>query len=293
MATAPKQTRKANKRKPTEDTTMENLDLDLSADDLHDVQHQSSDGPAELIKQLYGTITDLRKSHSHVKEKLTQIGLRIDQGDIAEHQWKKSGLAKQYSIANSFLKTFETAKIQFINGDKEKGIISMDEGIANIKQRMHCIRIADSSPADWETVNEYLSSPLATDDEDDKRLKRAEKTAMDNLKDRSEAKRGRGRYGSNDRGRGYIHNRGDRASEDDNRPQFRSYGSYRGGSYRSSPSLVPARYSDQAGNRDRRDWDSCYYCGSQGHWADKCPQKQYDNRRQCKLTIYPKHIYIQ
>ena len=155
MAAPNKQSRKGTKCKTTEDSTPVSSDLDLTADEISE-SSKNSDDSTTLIKQLYGTISDLRKSHSDVTEKLTELGLRIDKGDVSEHQWKKTGLAKQYNIANSFLKIVESARIQLINGDQIKAIASMDKGIASIQQRMRCIRIADTSPAGWETVNEYL-----------------------------------------------------------------------------------------------------------------------------------------
>ena len=91
--------------------------------------------------------------------------MRIDLGDIDEYQWKKVGLQKQYTVSNSILQCFVSARSHIISGNKEKGLSSMDNGLKLLDHCMRCLKIADSSPAGWETVNEYVSSPLSIDDE--------------------------------------------------------------------------------------------------------------------------------
>ena len=71
---------------------------------------------------------------------------------------------------------------QFLSGNQDKGMSSIDSGFKLLNHRMRCLKITDSSPAGWETVKEYVSSPLSINDEDDKRLKSAEKIATERLK---------------------------------------------------------------------------------------------------------------
>ena len=57
-----------------------------------------------------------------------------------------------------------------------------------VEKRDKLIKIADKSEFGWETVNEYMSDDVASDNEDRKRIKRAEERAEQKKKKRIESK---------------------------------------------------------------------------------------------------------
>ena len=59
----------------------------------------------------------------------------------------------------------------------EKAVKELEEGAALIAQRQKFIRIADQSDHHWQTVAAYKGNDLAEDEEDAKRLEKAERTA--------------------------------------------------------------------------------------------------------------------
>lgn len=63
-------------------------------------------------------------------------------------------------------------------GKHETCIAKLNEGIELIEQCQKLILIADKSEYGWKTVGEYLDNELANNDEDVKKLRKAEKEAQ-------------------------------------------------------------------------------------------------------------------
>ena len=62
-------------------------------------------------------------------------------------------------------------------GKNQACITKLNEGIDLIDQRQKLILIADKSDYVWKTVGEYLDNELADNDQDTKKMKKAEKEA--------------------------------------------------------------------------------------------------------------------
>ena len=63
---------------------------------------------------------------------------------------------------------------QLDRNNVRKAVKLLQDSLAVIKKRSKLIRIADKAEGGWKTVDEYLSHEVASDSEDEKRIRAAE-----------------------------------------------------------------------------------------------------------------------
>ncbi|MEW8548152.1 MAG: reverse transcriptase domain-containing protein [Candidatus Thiodiazotropha sp.] len=116
----------------------------------------------------------------------------------------------------------------------------ISEGIDILIHRQKLVKLADSSELGWRVVQEYESHPLASDEEDEKRMYRATARATRKFK------QDRGRFS--------------RRSRPYNVPQ-------------ATTSTATSANSPTTYTRGRKP-GTCYFCGKVGHWRLECPSLQ-------------------
>ncbi|XP_076116783.1 uncharacterized protein LOC143084259 [Mytilus galloprovincialis] len=133
-----------------------------------------------------------------------------------------------------------------LNKDDDK----LDE---NNNEDQQEIRIADASPAGWGTVREYESNAVASDSEDERKIRQAETRAIRTSKEKSKSRQ-----------QPYPNKK--------NTPRQQpaeSYGNPAYAQHYQRNQQQPFRGS--FARREPCSIDTCHYCKQQGHWRKNCP----------------------
>ena len=154
--------------------------------------------------------------------------------------FKKKGNEAQFKFNNSVKDKLTSARTSVTEGEAESAFSSISEGIELLNNRQKLIKLADSSKAGWRTVQEYTQHELASDEEDEKRIMKAEFRAEKKMKEERKARSSR-----------------------------------RNNPY--PPRQELARVPETArtsGAESSKKPGTCFRCGSAGHWAKECPNKE-------------------
>ena len=113
---------------------------------------------------------------------LAQVVVRESAND--PYVFKRKGNKFQSDFNKKIFNKQEQALTALKAKQYEKAKQELEEGTQLIAKRQKVIKLADKSEFGWETVNEYLADDLASDDEDAKRIKKAERSAARKVKER-------------------------------------------------------------------------------------------------------------
>ena len=157
---------------------------------------------------------------------------------------QRKGNQDQLDHSNEVLLAVRTAIENIESNDTESALVQLKTACKSVEKRVKLIRLADKSEHGWNTVYEYLSDDLASDSDDQKRIKRAENEAG------KKRKRRQADFLSKKRNVTNPSSGPSSSSAEPNRSQF----------FRSS---APFR-------KQFKFEDKCFKCGKAGHWRSSC-----------------------
>ena len=215
------------------------------------ISNPLADNNRALLTQISKLVSDsaenLKRANAEaVDEQLRQVKkLRREE----PKSFKRKGNEIQYKFNSKLQDSLEEAKTYLETNAVEKAKESLTEGTLLLTNRQKLILSADKSEFGWKTVEEYSQHELAEDEDDRKKIRRAEERAEKALKSAS------------------------------TRKTAKQVSSFAPPSQRASSGL-----SSWRGQRDRLNLfnrslvdrpsrpGNCFACGRFGHWKSECSQ---------------------
>nr|XP_054771917.1 uncharacterized protein LOC129279877 [Lytechinus pictus] len=203
----------------------------------------SADNISAIIKEAVGGIKDyVDQAIASQKEATSKV---IESVKV---NFKFKGNKLQFEFNNSQLERVQTATNAIKKGDTASAILELQKVEDDILKRNKLIRIADKSEDGWKVVDEYLSEELASDSDDDKKIRAAQNRAASK---RKKAKSNRSKATP------YKSQRRPQETFPNPDATFRSYMQQGRPQFNQVHTL--------------RSFDLCFGCGKSGHWRRNCP----------------------
>ncbi|CAG2235130.1 unnamed protein product [Mytilus edulis] len=168
---------------------------DIEPDKLLDMEDVEMPGQAASDEITNADLLSLMKTY--FTRKLTGIERNFADTthDLArkvqksESSFKFKGNKVQFDLNSDLLDNIDIAVDCIEHRRYDKAVKVLKESGQSLKKRNKLIRIADKSEGGWKTVDEYLSDDVASDSEDEKRIRAADGRAVKKLKTVKQDKR--------------------------------------------------------------------------------------------------------
>ena len=198
---------------------------------------------------------DIQEEH---EDKLDDCAKKIKKSEI---KLNNKGNKVQFEFNQTLLEKVEKLDKFLVKKDITKCKSVSADIQSSIQKRNKLIRIADKSQGGWKTVTEYESDEVASDSEDEKKIRQAEYRALKNIKQQKKKD-------------GFKPKRTPSATitrPDDSNGNFRGYDNSQTGGNR-------FRYSEgrRVGFKKAApsSSDMCFGCFGYGHWRANCPKTE-------------------
>ena len=163
------------------------------------MKRTQTDNQMEMNQKLEQLERDVHTGQDVAAERVVKK-LKRDRG----HEFKKKGHEKQYLFNDDIKDKVDSAAAMVAKVTpataKDKELLDntakeLKEGVDTILVRQKLIRLADRSEFGWNAVNEYEADELASNEDDAKRLEKAEKAAEQKALKKKKAAYSRGGRG--------------------------------------------------------------------------------------------------
>lgn len=217
--------------------------------------------------------SEVQKSQEVASAALSASNSLKEQSEI---KFNHTGNERNFKFNGQVLAKLVSLKDRLADLPPESEAFSiLDETVELLQERNRKIRIADSSEAGWLTVKHYESNPVSLSEDDDKKIRAAERQA---LRDQARQRKKRNVEGF------AVRNR-------QAQPFFSPYSRQFNGSQRSWQSSQPFASSstNQHNFTTNREFTRgpCRYCSSSGHWWKECPVRLARFHVGCSSTQLP------
>lgn len=207
------------------------------------VQRCIRENNATLLQEMKAfvasSVSDLKRSNQEIADQNLEHIKKLKRE--SNPTFKKKSNEDQYKANKAVHETIEDAQSALASGDTAKAKEALEQGTSLIKNRQKLILLADKSLYGWKTVLEYKHNDLADDDEDEKKIHRAESRAARITK----------RFSSRSQRRSPLHQS----------PQ----------PSQTLPSPAPSFQRSNFQPGAQRSSGACFACGRTGHWRAFCP----------------------
>ncbi|XP_066936133.1 uncharacterized protein [Clytia hemisphaerica] len=174
----------------------------------------------------------------------------------------------QYKFLEDINDYVDEAKDLAASGSKKRLASCLDDISSTVSKRQKIIRLADKSPAGWDTVKEYVQDELASDSDDDKKMRQAENRAITKKKQQTKVQK--------PRTTSFQPNLfGQRFQSQPSFVQPAFVQPHQSPLINPQPQrfVIPQQATLTRFPMQHHPANTCFHCGLPGHWKHSCPNK--------------------